>query len=212
MRKKYRLKVSVLVFVYVLSLGAIISSLYLVGKVLKSSIYNDENLSYVYKNLINNSIPVVGDVSNKIIKPYTNENVVQVKGFYEMNADAKAQEQAIIYYENTYMPNTGILYGANEAFDILCVMDGTVEEIIPDEILGNIVVIKHTNNLITRYSSLNEVSIMVGDTLKTGDVIGTAGENKVDSTYTNMLLFEVENCGVYTNPETIYGIESSELF
>ena len=109
------------------------------------------------------------------------------------------------------MPNTGVLYGAKEEFEVLVVADGTVEDVVADEVLGNVVTIKHTNNLITRYESLNEVNVMVGDTLKNGDVIGTSGENKIDSTYSNMLLFEVEHNGTYANPENIYGMNIKEL-
>ena len=52
---------------------------------------------------------------------------------------------------------------------------------------------------------------MGGNTLKKGDVIGTSGENKIDSTYSNMLLFEVEHNGTYANPENIYGMNIKEL-
>ena len=193
--KRYKLKSSVVVCIYLLSVGAIISSLYLTAKVLKASVYSNDNLSYVYRNLIDDTVPVVSTDDGKVIKPFGGEEVSVVKGFYEKDAESKAQEQSIIYYQNTYMPNTGVLYGAKEEF----------------EVLGNVVTIKHTNNLITRYESLNEVNVMVGDTLKKGDVIGTSGENKIDSTYSNMLLFEVEHNGTYANPENIYGMNIKEL-
>ena len=185
--------------IYLLSVGAIISSLYLTAKVLKASVYSNDNLSYVYRNLIDDTVPVVSTDDGKVIKPFGGEEVSVVKGFYEKDAESKAQEQSIIYYQNTYMPNTGVLYGAKEEFEVLVVADGTVEDVVADEVLGNVVTIKHTNNLITRYESLNEVNVMVGDTLKKGDVIGTSGENKIDSTYSNMLLFEVEHNGTYAN-------------
>lgn len=209
--KRYKLKSSVVVCIYLLSVGTIISSLYLTAKVLKASVYSNDNLSYVYRNLIDDTVPVVSTDDGKVIKPFGGEEVSVVKGFYEKDAESKAQEQSIIYYQNTYMPNTGVLYGAKEEFEVLVVADGTVEDVVADEVLGNVVTIKHTNNLITRYESLNEVNVMVGDTLKKGDVIGTSGENKIDSTYSNMLLFEVEHNGTYANPENIYGMNIKEL-
>ena len=151
------------------------------------------------------------DFKGKIIKPFTLEEVSVVKGFYEKDAESKTQEQALIYYENTYMPNTGVLYGAKNSFDVISVADGTVESIVADELIGNIITIKHTNNLISRYESINEVNVMVGDALKKGDVIGTAGENKIDSTYDYMLLFEVEHNGTFVNPENIFGMNVKEL-
>lgn len=209
--KKYRLKNWVVISVYLLAVGAIVSSLYLVGKVLKSSLYDDTNLSYIYHDLIRSTAVVNSSADEKIIKPFTLEEVSVVKGFYEKDAESKTQEQALIYYENTYMPNTGVLYGAKNSFDIISVADGTVESIVADELIGNIVTIKHTNNLISRYESINEVNVMVGDALKKGDVIGTAGENKIDSTYDYMLLFEVEHNGTFVNPENIFGMNVKEL-
>lgn len=209
--KKYRLKSWVVISVYLLTMGAIISSLYLVGKVLKSSLYDDTNLSYIYHDLIRSTAVVNSSADEKIIKPFTLEEVSVVKGFYEKDAESKTQEQALIYYENTYMPNTGVLYGAKNSFDVISVADGTVESIVADELIGNIVTIKHTNNLISRYESINEVNVMVGDALKKGDVIGTAGENKIDSTYDYMLLFEVEHNGTFVNPENIFGMNVKEL-
>ena len=209
--KKYRLKSWVVISVYLLTVGAIVSSLYLVGKVLKSSLYDDTNLSYIYHDLIRSTAVVNSSADEKIIKPFTLEEVSVVKGFYEKDAESKTQEQALIYYENTYMPNTGILYGAKNSFDVISVADGTVESIVADELIGNIVTIKHTNNLISRYESINEVNVMVGDALKKGDVIGTTGENKIDSTYDYMLLFEVEHNGTFVNPENIFGMNVKEL-
>lgn len=209
--KKYRLKSWVVISVYLLAVGAIVSSLYLVGKVLKSSLYDDTNLSYIYHDLIRSTAVVNSSADEKIIKPFTLEEVSVVKGFYEKDAESKTQEQALIYYENTYMPNTGVLYGSKNSFDIISVADGTVESIVADELIGNIITIKHTNNLISRYESINEVNVMVGDALKKGDVIGTAGENKIDSTYDYMLLFEVEHNGTFVNPENIFGMNVKEL-
>ena len=56
-----------------------------------------------------------------------------------------------------------------------------------------------------------EVYVENGQKVKKGDVIGTSGENKIDSTYSNMLLFEVEHNGTYANPENIYGMNIKEL-
>ena len=123
----------------------------------------------------------------------------------------KLAEKSLILYNNTYMPNTGILYKANESFDVIAVLDGTVIDITADEIMGNIVTVKHSNNLTTIYQSLNEVKVLVGDLLKQGDVIGNSGINKIDSTSENMLLFEVISNGEYIDPENFYQMNPNEL-
>ena len=84
--KRYKLKSSVVVCIYLLSVGAIISSLYLTARVLKASVYSNDNLSYVYRNLIDDTVPVVSTDDGKVIKPFGGEEVSVVKGFYEKDA------------------------------------------------------------------------------------------------------------------------------
>lgn len=211
MKPKYRLKNWVVISVYTLAISAIVVSIFLLNRVLKESTYSDETLSYVYKGLLHDVIPVVNYQNNEIIKPFESEEVDILKSFYNKDADASVQEKSLIMYQNTYMPNTGVLYSSSQEFEILAVLDGTVADVVADEIMGNIVTIKHSNNLTTVYQSLNEVNVIVGDLIKQGDVIGTSGINKVESSSENMLLFEVINNGEYLNPEEFYNMNIKEL-
>ncbi len=211
MKPKYKLKGWVVVSVYLLSLGAILSSLFLLGKSLKSSFYSEETLSYVYRGIIEDAVPVVNFNTDKILKPIMEEDVTVIKPFYDKDADNSKQENALIFYQNTYMPNTGILYGSTQKFDVVAVLDGTILDVTADEIMGNIVTIKHSNNLKTVYQSLSDVKVIVGDLVKQGDVIGSSGENKIETTSENMLLFEVNNNGEYINPDTFYTMKIEDL-
>lgn len=211
MKPKYKLKGWVVVSVYLLSLGAILSSLFLLGKTLKASFYSEETLSYVYRGIIEDAVPVVNFNTDKIFKPFMVEDVTVLKQFYDKDADSSVQENALIFYQNTYMPNTGVLYGSTQKFDVVAVLDGTIMDVSNDEIMGNIVTIKHSNNLKTIYQSLGDVKVLVGDLVKQGDVIGTSGVNKIETTSENMLLFEVNNNGEYINPDTFYAINPEEL-
>jgi len=211
MKSKYKLKSWVVLSVYLLAIGAIISSLFLVNKVLNAKVYSNETLSYVYKGLFEDVIPVVNYSIDTVMKPYASETVEILKNFYDKEADASTQENSLIMYQNTYMPNTGILYKSDNEFDVMAVLDGTVADITSDEIMGNIVTIKHSNNLSTIYQCLNEVNVLIGDFVKQGDVIGTSGSNKIESTSENMLLFEVIYNGEYINPETFYQMNTTEL-
>jgi len=210
MKPKYKLKSWVVISVYLIALGAVVVSLYLVGKVLKEAIPYD-NLSYVYRGIIGEDYPVVNQVEPKIIKPFLTESVVIVKNYYDMNADAKIQENSLFLYANTYMQNTGILYANDAQFDVVCVMDGTVEDVAVDEVMGNIVTVKHKNNLTTTYQSLKEVHVLVGSVIKQGDIIGISGPNKIKTDSENMLLFEVCHNGVTINPEEFYQMDIKEL-
>ena len=212
MKKKYKLKGWVVFSVYVVSIVTIISSLYLVGKTLQGMIYSNESLSYVYRGLIDDAVPVISTTKNKkIIMPYQDETVKILKNFYDKDSDNITQENSLILYENTYMPNTGIMYGSDNVFDVLAVLDGTIESVTTDDILGNIITIRHTNNLTTTYESLNNVDVIVGQAVNQGDIIGKSGTNKVDASASSMMLFEVNFNGNNINPSKIYDKEINEL-
>ena len=212
MKKKYKLKGWVVFSVYVVSIVTIISSLYLVGKTLQGMIYSNESLSYVYRGLIDDAVPVISTTKNKkIIMPYQDETVKIIKNFYDKDSDNITQENSLILYENTYMPNTGIMYGSDNVFDVLAVLDGTIESVTTDDILGNIITIRHTNNLTTTYESLNNVDVIVGQAVNQGDIIGKSGTNKVDASTSSMMLFEVNFNGNNINPSKIYDKEINEL-
>lgn len=212
MKPKYKLKSWAVICVYIISVGAIVTSLFLIGKTLKTGTFTYDNLSYVFRGIIkNNEVPVIEYNNDTIKKPFTDEKVKIAKGYYDKSADPKIQENALILYQKTYMPNTGILYTSDETFDVYAVLDGTVEDVKPDDLIGNTVTVKHSNNLITTYQSLNEVNIVAGDPIKQGDKIGTSGHNKIKTDSENMLLFEVVYSGVNINPETFYQMNLKEL-
>ncbi len=63
--------------------------------------------------------------------------------------------------------------GADGA-DVMAVYGGKVEKVDNTYLKGNIVVISHANGLKTEYSSIDNVTVKVGDSVKQGDKIGTA--------------------------------------
>ena len=211
MKGKIKLKSWVVASIYLFAVSAVVTSFVLLNKVLKEKVYSNETLSYVYRGIFDNTVPVVKYTADKVIKPFESEKVEVVKNYYDKDSDASVQEKSLIMYQNTYMPNTGILYKSDEEFDVLAALDGTVADITADEIMGNVVVIKHSNNLASVYQSLNEVNVLIGDLVKQGDIIGTSGSNKVESSSDNMLLFEVISNGEYINPDKFYEMNINEL-
>ena len=79
MKPKYRLKGWVVACIYVISIGAIVSSMVLLGKTLKGSFYTEDNLSYVYHGIFEDPVPVVKYKDDKIIKPFNSEDVNVLK-------------------------------------------------------------------------------------------------------------------------------------
>ena len=172
---------------------------------------NVDNDTYVLHDLLDSSLPVSTEVEKNIVKPYSDETVKVHISYYDESSEAKVQEKSIILYENTYMPNTGILYGSENTFNVLSCYEGEVTNITTDEVFGTIIEIKHDNNLISKYSSLTSADVAVGDTVQAGEVIGTSGINKVASVSKNMLLFELIYNGEYVNPDNYYDKEIESL-
>lgn len=185
-------------------IGAVIVY-YLVSNLLSYSVVPED--TYVTKALMDNSIPVQGEVPDKIIKPYTAETVSISKYYYENDDESTKQEKSLIKYENIYMPNTGILYSSDNEFDIVSVLDGKITSVKEDDILGNIIEIEHSNNLITIYQSVKDVTVKVGDTVSQGDIIAKSGSNKLENEKENCLHFETYKEGSILNPEDFFNLE-----
>lgn len=208
--KKLKLKRWAATSLYVFAFGLIILSLMFVSRTLNSEL-EGETLSYVLKTIVKDEMPVISYTNDSIIKPYDSEEVKINKNFYDKSSDNETQENSLIFYENTYMPNTGILYESDSEFDIKAVLDGNVTDVKEDEILGTLVEITHSNDLITKYYSLKDVNVIIGSTIKQGDIIGKSGKNNISSDSENMLLFEVEKNGTNLNPENFYQMNIEDL-
>lgn len=174
--------------------------------------YGDSlNLSYILKDFIDNDTPVANIKNESITKPFDKENIKTDIDFYDKDADEESQQKSLILYENTYMPNTGILYTSEEQFDVLSTLDGKITKISKDELLGNVVEITHSNTLTTTYYSIDNVKVKENQTIKQGEVIGTSGKNNISSTSDNMMLFEVSLNGNNIDPENYYQMKLEDL-
>lgn len=174
--------------------------------------YGDSlNLSYILKDFIDNDTPVANIKNESITKPFDKENITTDIDFYDKDTDEDSQQKSLILYENTYMPNTGILYTSEEQFDVLSTLDGKITKISKDELLGNVVEITHSNTLITTYYSIDNVKVKENQTIKQGEVIGTSGKNNISSTSDNMMLFEVSLNGNNIDPENYYQMKLEDL-
>jgi len=206
--KHRKLKGYVLPTLYVIVLIVIFGAVSLVS----SLMHVNPNYLYSVDVLKDVSTPVIeteGD-TNKIVRPYTSENVHIATYFYDVDATEEEQQKSLIYFENTYMKNTGVLYQASESFDCVAVLSGTVLNIKEDDILGNVVEVLHNANLRTVYYSLGDVHVEVGEVLNQGDLIGTSGKNNMNNQSSN-LLFEVYYNGTLLNPEEFYEMDATTL-
>ena len=206
--KRRKLKNWVLPTLGIFVLLGSVYTYYLIGGLINYSVTEDQ--SYVTDALMDNTINVNEEQTITTIKPYVSEEVTVSKGYYRSSDEEQTQQKSLIKYESIYMPNTGILYSSPNSFDVVAVLDGKVNSVKEDEILGFIVEIEHSNQIITVYQSLSNVSVKEGDTVSQGDIIATSGSNKLDNEAENCLHFEVYKDGNLINPEDFYNMEISE--
>lgn len=137
-----------------------------------------------------------------IIPPYASDNVSESVTFYDKDDKEELQKKALIHFEGTYLPSSGILYTSKDPFDVISVLDGEVVNIGNDPILGNTITIKHNNNLITKYYSLYSIDLKKGDKVTQGQILGNSSTSKI-SPKLNSLLFEVIYQNENINPHYI---------
>lgn len=210
MKKKLYLKTWVLTTGIVAVIIGVITITSIVSESIFSTMGMDNN-SYVLRGLVNSYIPVNTEVKNTSMKPFTDESVTINTNFYDSKKSKEEQEKSLILYDKTYMPNTGILYSNDKPFDVVAIYEGEILSITEDDVFGNIIEIKHTNNVTSKYSSIDNIEVSVGETVNKGEVIGTSGKNKVVSVSENMLLFELLYNGTNVNPEEYYDRNLDEM-
>lgn len=215
--KKRKLKGYVLPAIYFVVLGVMVVSItFLSQSLLEKQKMNDEDYNYstsVFEESENDPTNTEVDTTNeiKIVRPYTSDKVTVTKEFYNKDESTENQEKALIFYENTYMPNTGILYGSDEKFDVIAILNGTVKEIKEDEILGQMITIECDNKITAVYYTLGEIKVNKGDQITQNQVIVTSGTSNIDSSKAESLLFETYIDGVLTNPNNLFDKSISEI-
>ena len=157
-------------------------------------------------DLVNSKVQQVNKINdtNIIIRPYFEQDVDIVKSYYDYKADSKVQEQSISYYDGMYVQSTGVSYASKKDFDVVSVLDGEVTEVKNDELMGNSITIKHSDNTFSVYQSIKDITVKTGDKVKQGDKIAIVGTSNMSKELGKHLYFELiidENC---VNPEEYY--------
>ncbi len=209
--KTKRLKKFVLPTVYVMVIGVLFISISFLGNILQSKVEYDNMAVSALKDNVTPVGKTDNVVESRIERPYVSSNVSISKSFYDMTDDEAKQQNSLVYYENTYLQNSGVLYSSTSAFDVICAIDGKVTNVSKDEILGNFVEITHNPNLKTIYYSLSEVQVKKDDTVMSGDVLGKSGDNSLNGETENCLLFEVYHNGTAIDPEDFYNMSIEDL-
>ena len=210
--KKRVLRKWVVYGVYALTFLSVFSSIYFIEKSLapENTFNNDKYYVYVSKTIFDNEVPVVAS-GTQIIRPYKATDVEIAKNYYDYKADADTQKKALLYYEDTYLQNSGVEYKGSDNFDVVSILNGTVISIKNDNILGNVVEVRHDNDMISVYQSLSDVKVTENQEIKQGDIIGKSGTNNISKSLGDHLHFELIINGQNVNPEEYYNKNINEI-
>lgn len=213
--KKRRLKKGVIYGIYALSFAVVLTSIFFIEKAMSNNDFKKDNdYQYVSKTIVDEEQPVVGQ-EVQIVRPYTDSDIKIVKNYYDYQAEKELQENSIIIHEDTYLQNSGISYSAKDAgkekFDVVAILDGTVTSVKEDNLLGKIVEIRHTNDMISIYQSLSEINVKENDVVKQNSIIGKSGTSNISTSLGDHLHFELIYKGQIVNPEYYYDKRAGQL-
>lgn len=160
----------------------------------------------------NYSTSIIKNPTKTVMEDSTNDGVISSPvdtnsisiGIYYYNKDDEStrQEQSLILYENTYLPNSGILYTNDNAFEVKSAYDGKVLDVKEDDILGSYVIVEHNSNLKTYYYGIENIEVSKDDEITEGTILGTSKENHI-AQGKKSCLFEVYYKGETINPEKL---------
>jgi stage II sporulation protein Q len=130
------------------------------------------------------------------------DSAVIKKEFYDVDGDTKQQEASLVVYNNTYQPNTGIDYAMKDGkgFEVTASMSGKVKSVQEDALLGNLVVVEHDKGIETHYSSVKDIKVKEGDTIKQGETFAKGGTSAINEEAGTHVHFEVRKDNVAVNP------------
>ena len=165
---------------------------------------------FVNKSIIKDALPVLKE-DDIIIKPFQSDNINIYKKFYDKDSSLEEKIKSIIYYKDTYIQNSGIIYSSDKEFDVVSILDGKVTNIKEDKTLGNVVEITYMNNLIANYSGLKDIKVKEGQNINQNEIIGKSSKINIDQELNNSLLFEIIKDGKYQNPELFFDKKINEL-
>lgn len=114
---------------------------------------------------------------------------------------------------NEKIYSTGISYAKanNSVFDVIAINDGVVISILEDELAGDTISIRHSDNIVSIYSSLANVKVKVGDRIEQGTVIAEASTSIIDTAAGVHVHLEIKVNDKFIDPSTVYGKNILEI-
>ena len=87
-----------------------------------------------------------------------------------------------------------------KSFDVKASLSGNVTKVQDDALLGNLVEVEHEDGVVTRYQSVKDIKVAVGDKVKQGQAIATAGKSQINEEAGVHVHFEIRKDNIALNP------------
>ncbi|MHB1313860.1 MAG: peptidoglycan DD-metalloendopeptidase family protein [Christensenellales bacterium] len=119
---------------------------------------------------------------SSISSPASVQNMVKLGMPVEGELLMAFADQSLLYSItlNQWSTHSGIDISADEGADVKAALDGTIQSVKSDTMMGFTVVIKHENDQTTTYANLAETTLVKeGDKVTKGQVIGKVGKTAI---------------------------------
>lgn len=123
---------------------------------------------------------------------------------------SKSYSDTALQYSATYGDmrlHTGIDILCDSSSNIKSVAGGTVKSVTDDAAFGRTITIEHTGGITVKYCGMGSVNVLEGDTITTGDIIGTSGEIPSECADSPHIHIEVFVDGNNVSPLASLGLE-----
>ncbi len=123
-------------------------------------------------------------VSNRIVSAFSDEHV----------------------YSETlgeWITHNGVDFEAKANDAVKAVANGTVKEVLQDALWGNVIVLSHSGNVMTRYCGVTAEGVQEGTEVKAGDTIGFVSEIPAEVVMPAHLHLEMSVNGAFIDPLTM---------
>ena len=175
--------------------------------------YKYDNADMPTKQTDEPAEPVAKEFENFAWPVIEEDSFITQKEFYDNTASKEKQAESLVFYNNQYQPNTGIDLKREDdsEFEVVAALSGTVTKVAEDSLLGNTIEIDHENGIKTYYQSVKDFQVEVGDEVKKGQPLATAGKSKLNQDASVHVHFEVRKDNVAVNPIDYFGKPLSAL-
>lgn len=111
----------------------------------------------------------------------------------------------LVYNETLgdWRTHNGVDYACKENEEVLAPVSGTVEQVTTDGNWGPVVVLKDSQGRLWRLCGVDDPAVQEGDTVTTGDQLGTAGSIPCESALKSHIHLEVLDGDKYLDPVSI---------